>query len=345
MSCYQPLLGVPDYDVVNESGKRPIKILGRWQPFVEPDFSMDGSNIKLSVSPFPGSVSVPCGKCLGCRLDYSRQWADRMMLEFEKTHKAIFLTLTYNEEHVPCVYDDFGSIIWYTLNKQHWQDFMKRLRSRKEFDNRELKFYMCGEYGSKTLRPHMHAIIFGISVEDFPNRRSIGMNELRQIYYTDPYLEDLWKDQRDGLSLGFITFSAVSWQTCAYVSRYTMKKLYTDYSRIDMLSESLPEFSLMSRRPGIGSWYFYEKRPDPERPSIYLNTGYESQEIRFPKYFMKLLEKDDPLLYSKIKEQRREFALDKAFQKMLNTDLSYIEILEKEEMLKSDALKKLKERL
>lgn len=345
MSCYSPLLGVPDYDSLTEKGKHPIKILGRWQPFVEPVDTVDCSNFKPAVSPWPDSVKIACGKCLGCRLDYSRQWADRMMLEFQKTKKAIFLTLTYNEEHVPCVYDDFGVKIWYTLKKDHWQSFMKRLRSRKQFEGLELKFYMCGEYGSRTFRPHYHAIIFGLCIDDFPKRRVIGMNELRQEYYTDSVLEDLWKDQDDQKSLGYITFSAVSWKTCAYVARYTMKKCNADVSRINFLSESLPEFSLMSRNPGLGSWYFDNMCPDPHYPDIYLNTGYESQRVSFPKYFMRLLEKKNPVLYNEINEERKLFASDREFQKLLDTDLSYIEILELEQMKKSDSLAKLKERL
>ena len=84
MSCYNPWLGVPDYEYLTEEGKRSYKITSRYDPQLK--------------QMYPGSIAIPCGHCIGCRLDYSRSWADRMMLELDHTKKAVFVTLTYDNE-------------------------------------------------------------------------------------------------------------------------------------------------------------------------------------------------------------------------------------------------------
>lgn len=137
MSCYHPLCGVPDGNAVD--GSFSYKIIGK--------YDLDCRKAD------PRAIAIPCGHCIGCRLDQSRQWADRMMLELEHTGKAIFLTLTYDNDHVPLsVDDDTGEFSWFTLNKRDLQLFFKRLR--KKFSDKEVRYYAVGEYGSNTLRPH-----------------------------------------------------------------------------------------------------------------------------------------------------------------------------------------------
>ena len=163
MPCYHPLVGIFD-GKYNENGKKVFKIEGKLVP----------SEVKIM---HPGSVTIPCGRCIGCRLDYSRSWADRMMLEMESCdRKAIFLTLTYNNSHgVPCMVSDYeageneyfpqdglvrlnGDKAYlceaFTLYKRDVQLFMKRLR--KHFKERKIRFYAAGEYGDHTFRPHYH---------------------------------------------------------------------------------------------------------------------------------------------------------------------------------------------
>ena len=112
MSCYSPLLGVP-VEFENGVVKR-YQIQGRYDPIAKERID-------------PRCIKIPCGHCLGCRLDYSRQWADRMILELDHTGKGCFLTLTYNDENVPRVFDD-DEYYGLTLSKKDCQDFMKRLR-------------------------------------------------------------------------------------------------------------------------------------------------------------------------------------------------------------------------
>ena len=179
---------------------------------------------------------VPCGKCLGCRIDYSREWANRMCIELDDNPRAIFLTLTYNDEHLPLT--DSGVP---TLDKRDLQLFWKRLR--KSFPGVTIRYYVAGEYGPKTLRPHYHAIVYGLALDDFPDLYTRGCNELRQPYYSSPRMAGIWGN-------GYILMSEVSYKTCAYVARYVLKKHYG--SDKYFLGDAIQEFSLCSRRPGIG---------------------------------------------------------------------------------------------
>ena len=178
---------------------------------------------------------VPCGKCLSCRCDYSREWSNRMILELRNHDKAIFLTLTYNNEHLPFSDKGFPS-----LNKRDVQLFLKRLR--KHFCDRKIRYYLAGEYGSRTQRPHYHAIIYGIGISDFTDLNYRGTNEIGCPFYSSPCLEKIWSN-------GFVLFSDVTWRTCNYVARYVLKK-QVQIDEVDGVA--LKPFNLSSRNPGIG---------------------------------------------------------------------------------------------
>lgn len=337
MSCYHPFLGRPDYrDGVNPEGKFKYKISGYYDTSVAE----------------PNDIPIPCGKCIGCRLDYSREWADRMALELEHHNgHALFATLTYRNMDIPVaeysevklsddVYLPLGvGERWidkdlyipktYTLDKKDLSDFMKRLRSRAKFEDREIRFYGCGEYGEHTRRPHMHVIIFGVSLSDFIDLVPHGFNELKQQYFYSKEFERIWKK-------GFTLITDVSWNTFAYVSRYVMKKAFAD----DLSYEQLPEFSLMSRRPGIGA-YWLQEHPDCLELSNISVKGKDT--IRVPKYFFRKLQNLPEMFYERqliddIKEKRKEFALDRNLLKLSKTDLSYIEMLEVEEQKVLDSV-------
>ena len=133
---------------------------------------------------------IPCGKCIGCRLEYSKQWANRCLLENQYHESSYFITLTYDEEHVPRTYypdpetgEAFPAL---TLRKRDFQLFMKRLRKQT---GQELRYFAAGEYGSKTMRPHYHAIIFGLKLDDLivVNTSKLGYN-----YYTSEVVLRAW---------------------------------------------------------------------------------------------------------------------------------------------------------
>lgn len=212
---------------------------------------------------------VPCGHCMGCRLDRARVWADRMLLELkDNDYNALFVTLTYNDAslphawHVGCNYFDgfyegveplvlFDDEDWIaaaagasaTLSVRDTQLFMKRLR--KTFKNRRLRYFLAGEYGPKTHRPHYHAIIYGLTLSDFKDCRIKDFNSLGQPRYISKSFERIWGN-------GYCVLAPVNWNTCAYVSRYTMKKVYKSENSHAYASDQLPPFCVMSRRPGIG---------------------------------------------------------------------------------------------
>lgn len=79
-------------------------------------------------------VKLPCGRCIGCRLEYSRQWAVRLMHEAQLHTQNCFLTLTYRDADLPAR----G-----VLTKRHWQLFAKRLRKAKG----SFRFFIVGSMG------------------------------------------------------------------------------------------------------------------------------------------------------------------------------------------------------
>lgn len=231
MSCFQPNVMTgkvdPDTGAIVYTFDGPAK---RYDPLKFPGIDGFVENGRYQ-------FLVPCGSCIGCRIDYSRTWANRMIMELSDNPKAIFLTLTYNNDHVPKA--ENGRM---TLKVRDVQLFFKRLRFH--FSDRRIRYYLAGEYGPKNLRPHYHAIVYGLDIFDFADLRQIGHNALSQPYFTSQELEDIWEN-------GFILLSSVSHKTCAYVARYTMKKHYGDRGHYDRLGIK-PEFSLCSRKPGIG---------------------------------------------------------------------------------------------
>lgn len=216
----------------------------------------------------PGSFQalVPCGHCMGCRLDHARVWADRMLLELkDNDYKAIFVTLTYNNQSLPrawhigynllpgdsdesYLYDDDGCVAAAagapaTLSVRDTQLFMKRLR--KAFPDRRIRYFLAGEYGPKTNRPHYHAIIFGLTLADFKDCCVLDFNNLGQPRYKSKSFQNIWGN-------GFCVLAPVNWNTCSYVSRYTMKKIYKSENSCAYAPDQIPPFCTMSRRPGIG---------------------------------------------------------------------------------------------
>lgn len=301
MPCYHPMLCAYQGDSV--AGVPQFKILGSWT----------GSKNH------PKDIKVPCGHCIGCRLDKSREWADRMMLELDHSKTAVFLTLTYDNDHVPISMFNDDGIPYYTLDKRHPQLFLKRLR--KYACDKKLRFYLAGEYGDSTSRPHYHAIIFGLDFSDFPDLIHFGSNVFGQPYYTSAILERIW-------SYGFVSLAPVSWQTCAYVARYVTKKLNGPDSIVYEYRNCIPPFALMSRRPGIGG-YFAIDHPDLLGDRLqYIDDLFGVRNIKkvpTPKYLFEKLSLINPDLYDILKLERVQFAADKQLLELSKTDLDCVE--------------------
>lgn len=228
---------------------------------------------------------VPCGQCIGCRLERSRQWASRMMAEAQFHELSVFVTLTYEVE------PEGG-----TLVKADFQKFMKRLRKT----GAKVRYFMCGEYGETTLRPHYHAILFGI---DFPDKEVHTKNAQGHVLYKSETLTKLWGH-------GHCLIGEVTFETAAYTARYCLKKVTGDraeshYRGINPVTgeifNRIPEYCDMSRRPGIGKGWFDEFQTDVYPSDEFVSRGYATKP---PRYFDKLLEREDPNTLQAIKRAR-----------------------------------------
>lgn len=295
-----------------------------------------GSHDRIAVDWF----NVPCGQCIGCRIDNSRQWAARMMCELEYTEgQSWFVTLTYDDEHL-----HYGNRGLPSLCAKDLTDFMKRLR--RKYGN-GIRFFACGEYGDKTYRPHYHLIIFNLNLDESKfiwqnaQRANIKGKEVWYRIARCPEIEERWQN-------GFVMVGSVNWSTCAYVSRYVTKKLTgikkDDYALLDIE----PVFARMSRKPGIGMSHFRDNwRKDYTTYIIRpVNCG-EHLEFAPPKYFDYLMNKDTEgndieeakeivekqLLLEKKKDYMRKKANDNIDMKLAETDRGYLEYLKHLEYL------------
>lgn len=223
-------------------------------------------------------VALPCGQCIGCRLERSRQWAVRCMHEASLHRDNTYITLTYHPDNLPHAE---------SLNYRDFQLFLKRLR---KFAQVPISFYMAGEYGDNLNRPHYHAIIFGYQFKDL---KYLSKTEAGATLYTSADLTNLW-------GLGYCSVGAVTFESAAYVARYIMKKqtkawnLDGRYESVNKdtgeVSERIPEFNRMSLKPAIGKRW-YEKYSKEVFPSDEVIT--RGKPAKPPKYYDKLLKSTD----------------------------------------------------
>lgn len=351
MSCFHPLKA---FEVgLTPSGKADLKVVPysichvertKYGDLVPSDLPIVSS---YAVKVYRKFVEIPCGKCIGCRLEYSRQWANRCMLELQYHDSAYFVTLTYDEEHIPISYypdSETGEALpSQTLCKTDFQLFMKRLR--KKFGE-NIRFFAAGEYGSTTFRPHYHAIIFGLKLDDLVLYKcQRGFN-----YYNSQSLQDIWsRNVGSNRSprydpLGYAVVAPVTWETCAYTARYVMKKLkgpeadfYTDFALE-------PPFTLMSRNPGI-AYQWYVDHPD-YRQYDYINIATETggRKFRPPKYFDYLFDLDlTNKEESDIIKQERKKKIERLRKiELSKTDLDYLDYLKVKELNLEDRIKSLR---
>lgn len=235
MPCYGPLTG---YYPKRDSGDNRLVF--------DPRKSETGIAIK-----------IPCGKCIGCKLEHSRQWALRCMHEKRMHTDSAFLTLTYDNDHLPP-----GG----TLVKRDLQLFMKRLR--KQFGN-GVRFFACGEYGEKSARPHYHVLLLNT---DFLDKRPISTRS-EHPYYTSSLLSKLWP-------AGSHIIGNVDFDSAAYVARYCTKKI-TGPKAAAHYGNRTPEFLVMSRRPGIGTGYLEKYKSELYTHDNCIVNGVESSLPRF----------------------------------------------------------------
>lgn len=253
--------------------------------------------IKNGFVTFNCRIELPCKKCLDCTLNHSKQWSVRCQLEAMQypENSCFMVTLTYNDSNLPfilCpVYDsstDSYVIKKYpTLNKQHSISFMKSLRQifSRDFLHNGIRFFSCGEYGSKTFRPHYHFILFNCPLNDLT---FLKMSKTGFPLYRSKILERSW-------TKGFVTVQPFSIECARYVAQYCVKKVGKH-----SLSLRQPEFINMSRRPGIGMQWFYKNmdsvidiKDNFPQDYIYLSHKYKDSfktlKYRVPSAFTRIL--------------------------------------------------------
>ena len=303
MPCYYPIQAwQPVYQ--NEAGKRPLIF-------------------KFDKKTCGNEVEIGCGRCIGCRLERSRQWAIRCVHESQLHENNTYLTLTYDEEHLP----SDGS-----LDHTHFQKFMKRYR--KAFPDTKIRYFMCGEYGERCYfcklnkqscwrnqagchknwtpelaRPHYHAIIFG---HDFDDKEIYQEQDNGIKLYESEKLHKIWGNGQ--CIIGDVTF-----ESAAYVARYILKKVNNDDDGNHYINTNLntgelqnlkPEYTTMSRggnsktgnAGGIAKGWFDRYRMD-------LGKGYITMrgiKMKPPKFYDTLLEKHDPDEFEVIQQDRME---------------------------------------
>lgn len=243
-------------------------------------------------------LQVPCGKCLGCKKDRIRSWALRNKHEASLWEHSYFVTLTYDDEHLP--QDN-------SLHYSDFQDFMKKLRhwfgifdwrTKKQWDSTKIRFFMCGEYGDLG-RPHYHALLYNVPIPDLKYLKDgKGGNRL----YTSEILSWLWNQK------GYVTIGTAQYESAAYVAQYCMKKVGStelDYQALDLETGEIytrtPEMTKMSLKPGIGAgWYEKYKK------SVFPNDlcAVNGVVVKPPKYYLARLKKENTEAHESVIEKR-----------------------------------------
>lgn len=237
---------------------------------------------------------LPCGQCIGCRLERSRQWAIRCVHEASQHKRNAFITLTYDDEHLPASR---------SLCYRDFQLFMKRLRKRFG----KVRFYMCGEYGDQFDRPHFHACLFGV---DFDDKLRYGGGASKAPLFRSAVLSSLWDK-------GFASVGEVNFESAAYCARYVMKKVNGDgqikhYEFIDPATGEVharePEFCHMSLKPGIGAVWLDKFASDVYPHGMVVS---KSVEVRPPSYYDRWFKEKFPDEYEEMVYRREVYAKER----------------------------------
>lgn len=276
MACFKPLTAYRARGESSASGARPVTFK-RKEGYTDIE------------------VKIPCGRCQGCRLDRSRQWAIRCVHEASQHDSNLFVTLTYRPEDEP----EGG-----TLVKKHVQDFMRKLRRQQRT---KVRFFFAGEYGDESWRPHYHGILFGAQFADLEFLKTTAAGER---LHRSPTLDRLW-------GKGYASVGTVTYQSAGYVARYCMKKVTGDlaeeyYRRVDVrtgeVTNLLPEFALMSLKPGIGASWMERFSADVYPCDFVVMDG--GPKGKPPRYYEKLKKRADAAGLRAVKAERERRARD-----------------------------------
>ena len=240
-------------------------------------------------------IAIRCGQCIGCRVYRAESWTTRILHEAKMHSCSIFLTLTYDDEHLP----PGGS-----LHYPHVQKFFRAQRQKLG----KFRFFVCGEYGDQTSRPHYHAILFGF---DYPDRVQLNSSYAKRPVYKSAALAKLWPYGTH--QIGFI-----SPESARYVAQYSIKKVtgkraQAHYERLDPvtgeISRLVPEFARMSLRPALGRpWLEKYGQEILTHDNIVLNGSFHG----IPRYYNEKLLQMFPMEMEALQAKRALNALEKS---------------------------------
>ena len=319
MSCTSPLYRIPDnsfdFKLLYNVDRKRLRNKGVFLPY-----EALKAYEQLPLWRTDEVQVLPCGQCASCRLAYSRDWAVRCSLEAMYHDYNYFITLTYDDAHLPRgEFIDYAGDMWDSnLCRRDVQLFLKQLREweRTTNNNTGIKVFYCGEYGSERGRPHYHICLFGASeIPDLSYRCTKGSYK----YYKSMKYESFWSVRENGISVprGFVDISECSFDTIAYTARYCMKKqqgvmkrefleYYNSLDPTDLPDLRTPCFIGMSLKPGIASQYWNENKCQIKlEDKVKYQKKFKLFTSRPPRYFDKLFDNEDPEGYSKVKERRK----------------------------------------
>ena len=356
MPCYKPMLAIP-WSINHETGKVQYK-------FTRKLFSSEDLSEVETVEGKPFKrKALPCGQCLGCRLDYAKEWAMRCILELQDhdINECYFVTLTYDDQHVPYsqreVVGTFrqidqilmtkgyvGNTAWkekpsnQTLVFDHLQLFLKNLRRSQQYHyGKQFRFYACGEYGTKTMRPHFHIILYGLHLSE-PTDDTWKKSMSGYYVWEDKYLEKIWKN-------GNVIVGRVTYNSCEYVARYMLKKQKGHYGQFYETFNIEPEACRMSLKPGIGMNY-YEKHRNLiyKYDEIHVATEKHGLTFKPPRKFDKAYQEEHPDYYAMLAEDREWQAFCSMVAKEHNSGKPISDILKDAEISRKSKSKILQKR-
>lgn len=258
-------------------------------------------------------IEIPCGECEECRLAHANEWATRCTMEAKNWNSNYFVTLTYRPDALPTTKEGIP-----TLRPKDLTNFFKRLRKHKKGNEKwknintgktesPIRYFACGEYGEKKGRPHYHAALFNLKLDDL---KPLGPSaKTGHMLYKSKTLQEIW-------GLGFVVIGELTYKSASYISRYVMKKaglpkkIYYHKDEYDNKKKKWvrrrrimsrdknrpePEFIRMSRGVGLGRTFWEEKKHLLYNGAINLTIYCDDKLkiINIPRYFRKLFEKED----------------------------------------------------
>lgn len=279
MACFRPLEAYQD-----DAGGAP-RLGGYWA----------GENGRY--------LELPCGHCAGCRMDRRLEWSIRCTHEAQLYDSNLFVSLDYAPEKLPesrsLEYRDVQ--LWLKRLRKACKGVTRIVTKDRPRGYYPVRFFLSGEYGSQTLRPHWHAILFNLAFKD--------QVRLFNGTYQSDIADELWSKGR--CVIGDVTASSIS-----YVAGYTTDKLYgrgknEAYEVVDVSSgeikERRPELVSMSRSPGIGHWWYERYARDlfgtENAPHDFAVV--EGKQRKVPRYYWRLFgESGNPFVVEEVREQR-----------------------------------------